>query len=331
MSILVTGGAGYIGSHTVARLVAAGHDVVVYDDLSAGSPGAVSPTVPLIRARVQDTERLQQALSDHHVTAVFHFAARADVPESVAMPAPYFDANVAGGVSLLNAMTSCGVKRLVFSSSASVYGNPERTPIREDDPLHPTHPYGLSKLMVEQMLPAYEQAYGVRAVSLRYFCAAGAEGGLGEHHVPERHLIPRVLDVALGIASHVEICGTDYPTPDGTGVRDFVHVADVAGAHLAALAYLRGGGTGTAVNVGTGRGWSVREVVEAARKVTGHPLPTRDVSRRPGDPPTLVADVAKIYDMLGWRARFTDIHDTIESAWAHVLAEDASSLPSTAP
>lgn len=315
MRVLVTGGTGYIGSHAVARLAAAGADVVVYDDLSAGHAAALPPEARLVVGRVQDTERLAAALREHRAEAVFHFAARADVPESLALPLEYFDANVGGGLSLLQAMASCGVRHLVFSSSASVYGNPESSPIAEDAPLRPTHPYGASKHIVEQMLAGCEAACGIRAVSLRYFCATGSDGVRGEDHRPERHLIPRTLEVALGRRPHVEVCGTDYATPDGTGVRDYVFVGDVADAHLAALRYLRDGGGSVALNVGTGRGWSVREVIAAGRRVTGHPIPAIEAPRRPGDPPTLVADVARIAAVLGWRAAVAEIDGMMESAW----------------
>jgi UDP-glucose 4-epimerase len=315
MAILVTGGAGYVGSHAVAWLRRAGHEVFVYDNLEQGHAAAVPPGC-LIRGDLRDGLTLARALREHRIDAVMHFAARALVGESVADPALYYHANVAGTLSLLDAMRAAGVARIVFSSTCATYGEPERMPIREDTPQRPVNPYGRSKLAIEWALRDYAVAYGIGYAALRYFnaCGAAASGELGEHHAVEAHLIPLTLQVALGQRGAITIYGDDYPTRDGTCIRDYIHVDDLAEAHRLALEKLSPG-RGIELNLGTGRGFSVREVIEVCRRVTGHAIPAHVGARRPGDPPELIADPTRAREVLGFRARYTELYDIVRSAW----------------
>jgi len=316
VNILVTGGAGYIGSVTVELLVQNGERVVVYDNLVKGHRAAVHPDAVFVQGDLSDAATLTAALRDNQVEAVMHFAAYSLVGESGQQPAKYFANNVANSVALVNAMVAAGAQSLVFSSTAAVYGEPESTPIRETDPREPTNAYGESKLAFERMLPWFAQAYGLRYTSLRYFNAAGASARYGEAHTVETHLIPLLLQVALDQRPAVSIFGGDYPTPDGTAVRDYIHVLDLADAHLLAVDHLAKGGASAALNLGNGKGFSVREVIEAARRVTGHPIPTRSVARRAGDPAALVAGSERIKAELGWTPRYPDLERIIGDAWA---------------
>src|SRR5215469_12855316 len=306
-SVLVTGGAGYIGSHACKVLARAGRHPVVFDNLSRGHRGAVR-WGPLVEGDLADRAGLVAAIETHRVSAVMHFAAYAYVGESVADPASYYRNNLVGTLSLLEAMRETRVEKIVFSSTCATYGIPEVVPIRETAPQLPVNPYGETKLAIERALHWYGEAYGLRSVSLRYFNAAGAdpEGEIGELHEPETHLVPLVLQTALAQRSHVDIYGTDYPTPDGTAVRDYTHVEDLAEAHLRALEHLRAGGDSMAINLGAGRGHSVREVIAAAEAVCGRAIPWREAARRPGDPPMLVADPSRATEQLGWRAHYSD-------------------------
>jgi len=313
MKVLVTGGAGYVGSVTVEALLAAGHDVVVYDNLSRGHAGAVSPGAELIAADLADTARLARILARGRFDAVMHFAALSLVGESVQEPARYFEHNVGLTFRLLGIMLGAGIRRFVFSSSAAVYGEPRTVPIEEDHPTAPTNPYGQTKLMVEEALAWLDRLAGLRYASLRYFNAAGATERLGEDHRPETHLIPSVLEAAAGVRPFVEVYGRDYPTPDGTCIRDFVHVADIADAHLRALERLDGGSI--VCNLGSGSGYSVLEVIETARRVTGRPVPVKFGPRRPGDPAVLVASRSKAEQALGWRLKYDSLEAIIGSAW----------------
>jgi UDP-arabinose 4-epimerase len=316
-AILVTGGAGYIGSHACKVLARAGYRPVVLDNLSRGHREAVR-WGPLVEGDIADRARLRAACAEHRVSAVIHFAAFAYVGESVENPGLYYRNNLGGSLALLEAMREAGVREIVFSSTCATYGIPKVVPIGESAPQHPVNPYGETKLAIERALHWYGQAYGMRSVSLRYFNAAGAdpEGEIGELHEPETHLVPLVLQAALGQRSAIEVYGTDYPTPDGTAIRDYVHVHDLAIAHLRALEHLRGGGGSMAVNLGTGSGCSVREVIAAAEAVCGRPVPSRNTARRPGDPPALVADPSLAALVLGWRARHSDLDTIIRTALA---------------
>lgn len=315
MNVLVVGGAGYIGSHAVRLLHELGHSVWVYDNLSRGHEQAV-PSEMLIRGELADQTALRQVLQAKEIEAVMHFAAFALVGESMQHPAMYYRNNVIATLELLEAMRAVGVWRFVFSSTTATYGQPDKVPICEDTVQQPINPYGFSKLVIERALADYAMAYGFGVAALRYFNAAGAhpDGTIGEDHDPETHLIPLVLRVALGQAPSVKILGNDYPTPDGTCIRDYIHVQDLATAHVAALARIQPG-TNTQVNLGTGRGTSVLEIIEACRKVTGHPIPAEIAPRRPGDPAMLVAHVEKAKAVLGWEARYTDITEIIATAW----------------
>ena len=315
MNVLITGGAGYIGSHAARYLSHAGYDVWIYDNLSTGHRSAV-PDDRLIVGELIDTERLADIMRDHQISAVVHFAASALVGESVADPAKYYQNNVVATHSLLSAMLAAAVDRIVFSSTTATYGIPDETPIRESEAQRPINPYGFSKLVIEQMLRDYSHAYGLRYAALRYFNAAGAspEGVIGEDHDPESHLIPITLQVASGKRKHLTIFGDDYDTPDGTCVRDYVHVEDLATAHQLALEKLEAA-PALELNLGTGRGHSVLEIVEACRRVTGSAIETRIGPRRPGDPPKLVADATKARKVLGWQPMFIDIDDVVETAW----------------
>jgi UDP-arabinose 4-epimerase len=325
-SVLVTGGAGYIGSHACKILARAGYRPVVFDNMSRGHREAVR-WGPLVEGDVADRGRLTAALVEHRVSAVMHFAAYAYVGESVADPAVYYRNNLGGTLSLLDAMREAGVDKIVFSSTCATYGTPDSVPIRETAPQLPVNPYGETKLAIERALRWYGEAYGLGSVSLRYFNAAGADpdGEIGELHEPETHLVPLVLQAALGQRAQIDIYGTDYPTPDGTAIRDYIHVQDLAEAHLCALEHLADGGESAALNLGTGRGHSVREVVRVAEAVSGRPIAWRDTARRPGDPPVLVADPSLAAELLGWRARISDLETILRTALAwHMSLADGS-------
>ena len=313
MRILVTGGAGYIGSVVVEELLAQGETTVVYDNLSKGHRESVAQGAAFIQGELLDSERLERVLAEHQVEAVMHMAADSLVGESFQNPAKYYANNLVASLSLLKAMRAARVSRIVLSSTAAVYGEPEKQPISESDATCPTNPYGETKLALERALHWSEQAYGLRYVSLRYFNAAGATARCGELHDPETHLIPIVLQVASGQRPYLEIFGNDYPTRDGTCVRDYIHVSDLARAHVLALKLLAE--RSAIFNLGCGGGYTVLEVVEAARKVTGHAIPVRFGPRRAGDPAVLVASSEKIQKELGWKARQQDLQAIIESAW----------------
>jgi UDP-glucose 4-epimerase len=313
MKLLVTGGAGYVGSVVAAHLVAAGHTVTVLDDLSTGHADAVPTGAELIVGSIQDTAA--KVLSGGF-DAVLHFAAKSVTGESVARPGYYWEQNLGGSLALLDAMRHAGVSRIVFSSTAAVYGSPERTPILEIDPTRPVSPYGASKLAIDVALSSAATLQGLAPVSLRYFNVAGAYAGLGERHDPETHLIANVLAVPLGRSSEVQVFGTDYPTPDGTGVRDYIHVVDLAAAHLLALDACTPG-KHQIFNLGRGTGSSVLEVIETCRQVTGHPIPMAVKPRRDGDPDVLVASAEKIGRELGWSAE-RDLHAMVNDTWEFV-------------
>jgi UDP-glucose 4-epimerase len=312
--VLVTGGAGYIGSIVTAQLVQKGCEIIVFDNLSKGRRQAVPPQVRLVVGDTSERAALDRVFIENRIDAVMHFAAFIEAGESMQQPEKYFRNNSANTLTLLEAMLTHKVSRLVFSSTAALYGTPERTPIEESDPLHPTNAYGESKLLVEQMLAWFHRVHGLRYASLRYFNAAGAAGELGEDHHPESHLIPLTLQVALGQREHINIFGTDYPTLDGTCLRDYIHVTDLATAHLLVLEALREKDK-LIYNLGTGQGFSVREVIETVRRVTGHPIPARESARRPGDPAVLVASSDKIKRELDWKPRFPGLEDIVRSAW----------------
>ena len=316
-SILLTGGAGYIGSHAAKCLSRQGYLPVVYDDLSRGHREAVQ-WGPLETGALADTARLIQVFEKHAPKAVMHFAAFAYVGESATDPALYYRNNVAGTLSLLDAMRATRIDRLVFSSTCAVYGIPDSVPIPEENPRRPINPYGRSKHMIEQILADYRNAYGLQSVCLRYFNAAGADpdGEIGEAHDPEPHLIPLVLDAAAGKRAHVTVFGDDYPTRDGTCVRDYIHVSDLAEAHVLAARHLLSGGEGLNLNLGNGAGYSVREVIETAERVTGKKIPYRMEPRRAGDPPELVGNAEKAKTLLGWNPKHGSLEAILGSAWA---------------
>ena len=314
MKILVTGGAGYIGGTVALRLLAAGHNVLIYDNFCHGHRDLLPAGTHLIEGDIGDRERLTRVLRDEQVDGVMHFAALIEAGESMKHPEIYFRNNTASTLSLLEAMLATGVDRLVFSSTAAVYGEPKSTPIEEDAALAPTNPYGESKLLVEHMLSWMNRIHGLRYASLRYFNVAGAVEGRGEAHEPESHLIPLILDVALGRRKSIKIFGKDYPTPDGTCIRDYVHVGDLADAHILAF---EGLSTRSRLiyNIGNGQGFSVREVVDSVRRVTGHPIPVVEEPRRDGDPAVLVASSRRIMEELGWKPQFSSLDDIVRSAW----------------
>jgi UDP-glucose-4-epimerase GalE len=316
MRVLVTGGAGYIGSQTAKALARAGYEVVVLDNLATGHREAVK-WGPLIEGNLGDKELLAKIFREQQIEAVLHFAASLLVGESMADPQKYFWNNVVNTLVLLDAMKASRVKHIVFSSSAAVYGSPEKVPIPENHSMRPVSPYGDSKLSMERAIHWYGVAYGLRGVSLRYFNAAGADldGELGEGHDPESHLIPLVVKAALRQRPEVEIFGTDYPTPDGTAIRDYIHVVDLADAHVRALEYLAAGGATTELNLGTGEGHSVREVVVGVGKLCGGQVPAKDAPRRAGDPAVLVADPTKARQLLDWQPQYSDLDTIIQSAW----------------
>ena len=320
MAILVLGGAGYIGSHMVDRLVAAGkEEVVVVDNLVTGHRAAVHPQAVFYEGDLADKDFMRDVFAKHpSIDAVIHFAAFSLVAESMADPLKYFDNNTAGMVSLLEVMQECGVKNIVFSSTAATYGIPEEVPILETTPQKPINPYGESKLMMETIMKWSDQAYGIKYVPLRYFNVAGAkpDGSIGEDHGPETHLLPIILQVAQGVREKIMIFGDDYNTPDGTNVRDYVHPFDLADAHLLAVEYLRKGNESTAFNLGSSTGFSNLQILEAARKVTGKEIPAEKADRRPGDPDTLIASSEKARTVLGWKPQFDNIEKIIASAWA---------------
>ncbi|MDI3285822.1 UDP-glucose 4-epimerase GalE [Polyangium sp. 15x6] len=319
-TILVTGGAGYIGSHAALALAERGHRPLVLDNLSKGhrEPIARALGAPVIQADTRDRAALDVIFSRERIDAVMHFAAFAEVGESVADPLAYYENNVHGTVTLLQAMQAAGVSKFVFSSTCATYGVPEVTPIPEDHPQNPLNPYGRSKLLVEKILAECETAWGLRSVSFRYFNAAGAHpsGLLGEDHDPETHLIPLVLSVALGKRPSIRIFGEDYDTPDGTCLRDYIHVSDLADAHVLGVDHLLGGGASTVVNLGNGRGFSVKEVIAAATRVTGCAIAVEKAARRPGDSPALVGSSERARKLLGWSPRFPELETIIAHAWA---------------
>ena len=311
MKILVVGGAGYIGSICSELLLDQGHEIAVFDNLSEGHRGALDPRARFIEGDLQDRQAIDSALAVARPEAVMHFAASALVAESMRDPSKYFRNNISSGLNLLDALVAAHVRRIVFSSTCAIFGLPERLPIDETTPTRPINPYGESKLAFEKILRWYDEIHGLKFVSLRYFNAAGATANFGEDHRLETHLIPNVLKVALGQKPHVEIFGTDYETPDGTCIRDYIHIIDLARAHILAL----DAATSELYNLGTGGGASVREVIAACRKITGKKIDTVEKPRRPGDPPRLIASSDKIKNELGWRPQFQSLDEIIESAW----------------
>lgn len=311
MKVLVTGGAGYIGSVTTELLLNAGHEVAVFDNLGRGHREAVDSRATLIEGDLRDAACIDAAMQRVLPDTVMHFAAYALVPESMEKPEIYFRNNVSGGINLAEAMLKTGVARIVFSSTCATYGQPERVPITEDESQKPRNPYGASKLQFEQILDWYRELHGMQTVFLRYFNACGATEKFGEDHDPETHLIPIVLQVPLGKRDKVSIYGDDYDTPDGTCLRDYIHIVDLAQAHIIALTSEHSG----AFNLGNGTGYSVKDVIETARRVTGHPIPAELAGRRPGDPPRLVAGPEKARNVLGWKPQFDDLETIIRSSW----------------
>ena len=317
MAILVAGGAGYIGSHMVKDLVEHGQEVVVADNLSTGHRDAINPKAKFYEGDIRDRKFLDKIFDNEDIEAVVHFAAFSIVPESMSKPLKYFDNNTGGMITLLEAMRDHNIKYIVFSSTAATYGVPEHMPIKETDPLNPINPYGLSKLMMEKMMHWADKAYGIKFVALRYFNVAGAapDGTIGEDHGPETHLVPIILQVAQGKRKELSIFGDDYNTPDGTNVRDYVHVMDLADAHILAIKYLEAGNESNAFNLGSSTGFSNKQMLEAAREVTGEPIPAKIAPRRPGDPDSLVAASDKARNVLGWDPKYDDVHDIIATAW----------------
>ena len=312
--ILVTGGAGYIGSTVASDLLERGYEVVVYDNFSRGRHDAVPSSATLVVGDVGDRAALDAAFREHKFDAVMHFAASIEAGESMQVPELYFRNNSANALTLLETVLAHRVPRIVFSSTAALYGNPKRTPIEEGDVLEPVNAYGESKLLVERMLAWFHRVHGLRYAALRYFNAAGASRDRGEDHKPETHLIPLVLQVALGKRERIAVYGTDYPTPDGTCVRDYIHIADLSSAHLLALEALKDRDR-LIYNLGNGRGFSVKEVIESVRRVTGHRIPAEETARRPGDPAVLVASSEKIKAELNWKPQYPELDDIVLSAW----------------
>ena len=317
MSILVCGGAGYIGSHAVHQLVKAGEEVVIVDNLQTGHRDAINPAAKFYEGDIRNPEVLDKIFTENKIEAVIHFAANSLVGESVEKPLKYFNNNVYGMQILLEGMVKHGVDKIVFSSTAATYGEPEKVPIEENDRTEPTNPYGESKLIMEKMMKWVSRANGVRFVSLRYFNAAGAveDGSIGEDHKCETHLIPLILQVPLGKRDHITVFGDDYPTPDGTCLRDYIHVLDLADAHILALNYLREGGESNIFNLGNGQGFSVKEMIVAAEKVTGQKIKTEIGTRRAGDPAQLIASSDKARKILKWNPQFADVEKVISTAW----------------
>jgi UDP-glucose 4-epimerase len=328
--VLVTGGAGYIGSVVTAQLLSKGCEVIVFDNLSNSRKPAVPSGAKLAIGDTADRGALDRVFTEHRIDAVMHFAASVEAGESMKVPEKYFRNNTANSLTLLEAVLAHKVPRFVFSSTAALYGTPDRTPIEETDSLHPTNAYGESKLLVERMLAWFHRIHGLRYACLRYFNAAGATPEQGEDHHPESHLIPLILQVALGKRDHIAIYGTDYPTPDGTCVRDYIHVSDLASAHLLVLDALREKDK-LIYNLGNGRGFTVREVIETVRRVTGHPIPVREVERRPGDPAVLVASSDKIKRDLHWEPQFPSLEAIVRSAWDWCRAHPDGYAASAAP
>ncbi|MFC6274465.1 UDP-glucose 4-epimerase GalE [Levilactobacillus tangyuanensis] len=317
MTVLVLGGAGYIGSHAVDRLIEKGYDVAVVDNLVTGHRAAVNSKARFYEGDVHDQKFLNDVFDKEDIEGVMHFAAFSIVPESMEKPLKYFDNNTAGMVSLLEVMNKHNVKRIVFSSTAATYGEPKQIPIKETDPQIPTNPYGESKLMMEKIMHWSDEAYGIKFIALRYFNVAGAkeDGSIGEDHHPETHLIPIILQVAAGERKELAIFGSDYPTKDGTNVRDYVHVVDLVDAHILALEYLKAGHDSDAFNLGSSTGFSNKEMLEAARKVTGKEIPAKMAPRRAGDPSTLIAASDKARKVLNWKPQFDNVEDIIRTAW----------------
>lgn len=315
MAILVTGGAGYIGSVAVEDLRKEGKEVVVVDNLVYGHRDAVDSAVPFYEGDIGNRKLIRKILTEHGITDCMHFSAFAYVGESVEKPAKYFENNVVQTMHLLEELVENGVRRFVFSSTCASYGEPQYIPIDEKHPQHPTNPYGWSKFMVERILESYDNAYGLKFVALRYFNAAGATDSRGEDHEPETHLIPLVLQTALGKRENISIFGDDYPTPDGTAVRDYIHISDLSQAHMLALEYLVNDGASQFFNLGNGDGYSVKEVIDTARRVTGRPIKSTIASRREGDPSKLIADAQEAKDVLGWKPKYPELEKIIESAW----------------
>ena len=317
MRVLVTGGAGYIGSVTTLELINQGYEVVIFDNLSCGHEQAIAKQAKFIKGDLLDRSSIRSALSKERIDAVVHFAGFTAVGESVKEPLKYVQNNIIGGFNLIDSMRELKIGKIIFSSSAAVYGNPERVPIQEDDRKNPTSPYGETKLIFEKFLGWCDTAYGIRSVSLRYFNAAGAdiEGDLGEDHDPETHLIPIVLKVALGQREKIEIFGTDYDTPDGTCIRDYVHVKDLAVAHVLALKSLQKNGKSNYYNLGSSKGYSVKEIIEICRKITGKQITATESPRRAGDPASLVASSDKIQKELGFKFNHSDLRNIIETEW----------------
>jgi UDP-glucose 4-epimerase len=315
MGVLVTGGAGYIGSVAVEDLADRGEQVVVLDNLVYGHREAVAEGVPFYEGSIGDKSLIKRILSEHDIDACMHFSAYAYVGESVKEPAKYFQNNFVETLHLLDALREGGVNKFIFSSTCATYGVPQHIPIDEDHPQWPINPYGWTKLMVERVMDAYDTAYGLKFVSLRYFNAAGATKAYGEDHDPETHLIPLVLKAALRKVPKVSVYGNDYDTPDGTAIRDYIHVSDLSSAHLLALDHLRAGKQSEFINLGNGNGYSVRQVIDTAKKVTGRDIPIEDAPRRAGDPPQLVGDSRKAREVLGWKPQFPELEKIIESAW----------------
>lgn len=315
MAILVTGGAGYIGSVVVEDLRTKGQNVVVLDNLVYGHRKAVDPAVPFFEGNIGDKQLVEKILKAHEIEACMHFSAFAYVGESVEKPQIYFENNFVQTLHLLDVLIANNVGKFIFSSTCATYGEPEKIPIDEAHRQAPLNPYGWSKLMVEQVLQSYDKAYGLKFVALRYFNACGATEKHGEHHEPETHLIPLVLFAAQGRKDSISVFGDDYPTPDGTAIRDYIHVSDLSDAHILALKYLDGGGNSEFINLGNGSGYSVSKVIDAARKITGKEIESRVAARRAGDPSRLVADAKRAKELLGWNPKFPDIESIIESAW----------------
>jgi len=315
MAILVTGGAGYIGSVTIECLLAKGERIVVLDDLVHGHRAALPPNVPLYEGKTGDRDLVGRIVREHDVESCIHFAALIEVGESVLDPAKYFENNVGHGVALIGELIRSGVRRFVFSSTAAVYGDPEQIPIPESSRKWPKNPYGWSKLFVERLLDSYDAAYGMKFVALRYFNAAGATESRGEDHRPESHLIPNVLSAALGQQQAIRVFGNNYPTPDGTPIRDYIHVVDLAKAHVRALERLRAGGESDFLNLGTGMGYSVLQVIESAREATGRDIPVKIEPPRAGDPARLIADPARAKRVLSWQPVMSDLRSIVRTAW----------------
>lgn len=313
--ILVTGGAGYIGSVTSRLLLSRGESIVILDNLARGHRLALPKDTPFYQGDIGDAQLLKRITTEHKIDACIHFAALAYVGESVEAPALYFENNVEQGIRLLKALIEGEVKQIVFSSTCATYGEPQSIPIAETHPQQPTNPYGWSKLFMERILESYDAAYGLKFVALRYFNACGAAGELGEDHYPETHLVPNVVNAALGKTATVSVFGNDYPTPDGTAIRDYIHVSDLADAHVRALNHLRSGGNSERINLGNGHGYSVLEVIESARQVSGKPIEIEIGPRRPGDPSRLIADASYARQVLGWQPAHPDLKSILETDW----------------